>query len=121
MSRPIKSKQFAGTSLASNYGGWIYCGGCNQTIGYLCYATYDDFSLSYTCKCGNCGSMSISMADGAEGLSSDEPMPIRKNRCCCPGDDSPLITIRDVNLISYQCRISCHNCNKIYSRSHDGR
>lgn len=114
MSRTIKTKELENTSLASNYGGWIYCLGCSQTIGFLCYATYDAFSLRYTCKCGSSGSIRLSLADGTDGQASPEQLLPIKNRLCCPGDESPLVTIRDVNLQSYHCEISCHRCEKRY-------
>ena len=116
MSRVIRNKRLDHTTLASNYGGWIYCDGCKQTIGYLCYANYDAFSFHYMCKCGNVGSMAITMEDGCETAESDAVMPIVKNRLCCPEDQSPLVTIRDVNLASYRCEISCHTCHTAYQK-----
>lgn len=41
MARVVKGKELINTRLAANYGGWIYCDGCQENIGYLCYSTYD--------------------------------------------------------------------------------
>src|SRR5690242_493858 len=53
MAQKLLKKELVNTKLANNYGGWIYCSGCNQTIGYLCYVTYGSIIMEYSCKCGN--------------------------------------------------------------------
>ena len=50
--------------LANTYGGWIYCGECDGSIGYLCYVTYDEVRFGYTCACGGHGSMRIDFRAG---------------------------------------------------------
>lgn len=115
MSRSILIKEVENTRLLSNYGGWIYCDSCDKTIGYLCYANYDEVSFSYECNCGSKGILYIKMGDGHDSVSSGDKMDIVKNRLCCPKDASPLITIRDVNLKGHKCKISCHKCFNEYT------
>lgn len=111
MARKIKSKNLINTSLANNYGGWIYCEGCKKTIGYLCYVTYQKVQFDYTCKCGNTGSVELEMDEGEQMGSSDERMITIKNRLCCPNDQSPLATVLSKNLKKYSLEIACTSCN----------
>lgn len=50
MSRTTKEKSLVNTHLATNYGGWMYCDNCQENIGYLCYATYDEITFNYECR-----------------------------------------------------------------------
>ena len=59
MARQIKDKVLINTRLATNYGGWTYCDGCGENIGYLCYSTYDRLKFEYECQCGSKGSAYI--------------------------------------------------------------
>jgi hypothetical protein len=59
MAEILKMKKLINTRLANNYGGWIYCSSCNQTIGYLCYVAYQSIFLEYSCKCGSKGRIHI--------------------------------------------------------------
>lgn len=114
MGQIIKTKDLVNTKLANNYGGWIYCNSCNQTIGYLCYITYCCFTMEYICKCGNNGSMKIKMEDKMEPIPSTKALTRIKNRLCCPEDQSPLITILNKKLNYFSYKIVCNNCNHEY-------
>jgi hypothetical protein len=112
--RELKNKKLTNTRLANDYGGWLYCEGCQKTIGYLCYVTYDVFRLDYQCNCGSCGHVDMTFTpENSAGLRQDHLVNI-KNRWCCPTDQSPLVTILDKNLRSYQCQIACKACNTMY-------
>jgi len=41
---------------------------------------------------------------------------IIKNRLCCPKDSEPLITILDKKVASYEMKITCKSCEKIYKK-----
>ncbi|PKM74284.1 MAG: hypothetical protein CVU92_06110 [Firmicutes bacterium HGW-Firmicutes-17] len=115
MARIPAYKELINTRLANTYGGWIYCEGCNKTIGYLCYVTYDLFRFDYRCKCGNCGSVHLVFErQSTEQTSSEQSLITIKNRLCCPEDKSPLATILVKNLDSYKYEISCKACNTKY-------
>lgn len=113
MARIPKYKEQTNTRLANAYGGWLYCGSCNKTIGYLCYVTYDIFKLEYQCKCGSHGSMNIAFEDDTAQTSEQSLITI-KNRLCCYTDESPLVTILTKNLDAYKCEIVCKSCNTKY-------
>lgn len=115
MARLPAYKELINTRLANTYGGWIYCDGCNKTIGYLCYVTYDLFRLDYQCKCGNCGSVHLTFScDRTNQISSAQSLITIKNRLCCPEDKSPLVTILEKNLDTFKFEISCKTCNTTY-------
>lgn len=115
MARIPEYKKLINTRLANTYGGWIYCDGCNKTIGYLCYVTYDFFRLVYQCKCGNCGSVHLVFSgENTDQISSEQSLITIKNRLCCPEDKSPLVTILEKNLDSYKYEINCKACNTKY-------
>lgn len=114
MARTIRDKELVNTRLANRYGGWIYCEGCNKTIGYLCYVTYNRFSFNYKCNCGNKGSAHLSFNDEDTSKNTEQKMHTSKNRLCCPIDESPLVTILTKNLCSYECEIVCMSCDTKY-------
>lgn len=114
MARTLKSKELINTRLANTYGGWIYCEGCNKTIGYLCYVTYNRFEMLYKCKCGNDGSAHLVFDDEDTSENAEQKMTTIKNRLCCPADESPLVTILSKKLLSYECDIVCKACNTKY-------
>lgn len=114
MARKLSVRELVNTRLANNYGGWIYCEGCNQTIGYLCYVTYDRFDLHYHCNCGNHGVARLAFDDEQPASSTEQRMVVIKNRFCCPADNSPLVTVLAKNLLSYQCEIVCKACSTTY-------
>lgn len=119
MARALKEKELTNTRLANHYGGWVYCEGCNKTIGYLCYVTYNRFALEYTCKCGNCGSVRLAFEDECTAKIGDAPLMIIKNRLCCPEDASPLVTILSKNLAGYQCQVVCKACHTKYEEEQE--
>ena len=110
MSRILKNKSLVNTRLATNYGGWMYCDKCNENIGYLCYATYDRLELKYK------GSALLDFEDSQGGSEANDALITIKNRLCCPNDNSPLITILEKKLLSYEMKITCKECNKIYKK-----
>lgn len=113
MARGLKAKALTATRLANEYGGWIYCAGCGQTIGYLCYVTYSRFTLRYQCTCGSHGIIYLDF--GRElAQSSREPLLCIKNRLCCPLDQSPLVTILAKKLTHYEYEITCETCGTMY-------
>ena len=116
MSRVLKRKELVGIRLATNYGGWMYCDKCNENIGYLCYTTYDKLKFSYTCNCGNCGSALLDFEDSQVGTSCKKELVTNKNRFCCPNDSSPLITILDRKIKSYEMKITCKSCNSVFQK-----
>lgn len=111
MPRTPRSKKLTNTRLANEYGGWIYCEGCNKTIGYLCYVTYDSFQLDYQCKCDGCGSVYLSFTDENSAIDNHNNLIIIKNRLCCPTDQSPLFTILAKSLDYYKYEVVCKACN----------
>lgn len=115
MARTPQTKLLENTRLASTYGGWIYCEGCGNNIGYLCYVTYDHFQFNYKCKCGACGKMQIDFEEKQHTEVSEHTPIIIKNRLCCPNDQSPLLTILKKNLDFYSYKIQCVKCNTIYA------
>lgn len=117
MARTLQRKALENTRLANNYGGWIYCEGCNKTIGYLCYVTYDLFSFHYTCQCGSSGSVCLMFMDECKVAIASQPMVMVKNRLCCPVDESPLVTILVKKLAVYQCEIVCKSCHIKYQEA----
>ena len=116
MARVVKNKELVNTSLATNYGGWMYCNSCNETIGYLCYATYDNLELKYTCNCGSLGSAVLNFEDSKLGNNCNDELIVIKNRFCCPKDNEPLITLLDKKISSYELKISCKTCESIYKK-----
>lgn len=114
MSRTPNKKELVNTRLANNYGGWTYCDSCNKTIGYLCYVTYEEFHLSYQCKCGNCGSMHISFEHQIKPKRGESKLVTIKNRLCCPNDSAPLFTLLTKNLEYYKYEVHCSECNTTY-------
>lgn len=84
MARTPKVKKLVNTRLASGYGGWIYCDSSGENIGYLCYVTYDEFHLSYQCKCGNCGQADLEFTPEGDtamtGLGESNSLITIKNR-----------------------------------------
>ena len=116
MTRQLKTKKLINTTLATTYGGWIYCENCNQNIGYLCYVTYDSLKLNYECNCGNKGEIFVDFVDSKLGNQCDENLIKIKNRLCCPHDESPLITILDKKLRGYEFEITCKECQNVLTQ-----
>ena len=119
MARSLKQKKLVNTKLAANYGGWMYCTNCNKNIGYLCYVTYDQVQLDYTCNCGSKGSAFLEFEDSVEAKDCDQELITIKNRMCCPQDESPLITMLSKNVRQYELKIACKACGKMYSKKEE--
>ena len=117
MARVPMQKQLLRTKLLKEYASWVYCTGCNKTVAYLCYVTYDAFDFEYTCNCGNHGQVHIAFENenSAQTTIGHEPPTLKKNRLCCPNDEAPLVTFVDKNLSRYQYSIVCNHCNTQYS------
>jgi hypothetical protein len=117
MVRVLKNKELKNTRLATTYGGWMYCDTCGENIGYLCYSTYDRLELKYKCNCGSEGFALLDFIDSEKGENSTNELIIIKNRLCCPNDNEPLITILDKKVSSYEIKITCKTCNKIFQKN----
>ncbi len=117
MARKIKNKELTNTRLAANYGGWVYCSGCNENIGYLCYATYDSIDFRYKCACKSEGHLYIDFDDSVQGTNSNNELTVIKNRLCCSADSQPLITVLDKKLDNYELNITCKACGSIYKKT----
>ena len=113
MARTPKQKDLKNSRLLKEYASWIYCTGCNQTVAYLCYVTYDLFDFEYTCTCGSCGSVHIEFEHDAP-TRSDLALQTIKNRLCCPKDDAPLFTVVEKNVERCKYRIVCNGCGSEY-------
>ena len=113
MARKPTLRELKNTRLLKEYASWIYCEGCNNTVAYLCYVTYDLFTFNYICKCGCHGSVRIEFAHD-EPKTSDTPLQTVKNRLCCPTDAAPLLTLVEKNLDEYAYRVLCNACNTEY-------
>ncbi len=119
MARKIKTKNLENTRLAAGYGGWTYCTACGENIGYLCYATYDRVEFQYECNCGSHGNILIDFEDSSAGSTCDDGLITIKNRLCCPGDSSPLLTILTKKLKDYPLAITCKECGSIYRKKYE--
>lgn len=117
MARAIKEKELTNTKLATSYGGWVYCTECNENIGYLCYATYDELTFNYQCQCGNHGKIFLNFVDSQKGNNCNDDLIIIKNRLCCPQDQQPLMTILDKKFKNYDLKITCKACGDIYHKT----
>ena len=54
--------------------------------------------------------------DSKIGKDCDDELVIIKNRLCCPKDNEPLITILDKKVESYEMKVMCKSCEKIYKK-----
>ncbi len=116
-SKKVIEKTLINSKLLKNYASWMYCEKCNNTVGYLCYTTYNSFKFEFECKCGNKGVVKISLEERNDTYESDVPLNIVKNRFCCPKDDSPLFSVVYKNVKNYRYSLTCRNCNSIYRGS----
>lgn len=117
MAREVKTKELTHIKLATNYGGWMYCTGCNTNIGYLCYVTYDQIDFSFLCSCGTKGHLFIDFQDSKESTNTNQALQMIKTRWCCPDDQEPLLTILEQKLMNYQLNIVCKTCHHNYHQS----
>ena len=112
--KPIK-KELCNSRILKEYASWIYCDGCNRTVAYLCYVTYDLFDFSYTCNCGSCGHVAIEFSHDKTSTSA-LPLAAIKNRLCCPADLSPLFSVVEKNLADFRFRVVCNSCHTEFSK-----
>jgi hypothetical protein len=118
MTRIPSHKELKNSRLANTYGGWVYCEQCNKTIGYLCYVTYEIFKFEYRCKCGNHGVVDIAFGNDT-AHTAKQPLVKIKNRLCCGGDESPIVTILTKNLDAYKYEVICKACNTKYQEGYE--
>ena len=114
MARIVQTKKLENARLLKEYASWIYCTGCNKTIAYLCYVTYDVFDFRFTCGCGCKGSVYIDFERETPAVRTDDRLTMQKNRLCCPADDSPIVTFVDKNLKQYSYDVVCAKCGREY-------
>lgn len=110
-------KEITNGRMLKNNGSWLYCGKCNNTVGYLCYSTYQQFQFHFKCKCGNLGSFSLSYQTEANTMKSNQELLLNKNRWCCPNDESPLFTIVDKNIENSTYKVTCNKCLTEYQNN----
>lgn len=106
-------KEIINGRLLKSYGSWMYCNRCNNTVGYLCYTTYQYFYFSFTCNCGNEGSFELGNKIKREEKTENDLL-IKRNRLCCAIDEAPLFSIVKKNLINYNYEITCKKCLSTY-------
>lgn len=99
--------------LLKKYGSWMYCDKCNKTVGYLCYTTYQYFSFTFTCNCGNKGSFELG-EKLMSGTQIGKKLLLNKNRLCCCIDNAPLFSIVNKNLKEYSYEVICNKCLNTY-------
>ena len=91
----------------------VFCG----TFFYLFYVNFDILEFHYECDCGSKGSLLINFDDSLSNeIKSEKDLITIKNRLCCSSDESPLITILDQKLKSYELEIVCKSCGKLYKK-----
>lgn len=114
MARILQTKRLNHTRLLKEYASWIYCTGCNRTVAYLCYVTYDVFDFHFTCDCGCEGSVYLDFNREKPTVPTDDRLVMQKNRLCCPADGSPLVTFVEKNLKCYSYHVVCADCGRQY-------
>ena len=117
MARKVKQKELTNSRLLKDYASWVYCTNCQKTVAYLCYVTYDLCELNYTCNCGSQGRVFIEF-DHEPPDQNCQPLALLKNRLCCPGDSSPLLTIVEKNVKKAAVRVVCNSCNEEYGHQY---
>jgi len=115
MSSGDRYKKIVNGRMLKNYGSWMYCDKCNNTIGYLCYTTYQYFKFKFECNCGNVGLFELGRNEG-QAKEVEENLIKRKNRLCCPIDDSPLFSVVEKNLKEFSYEIVCNTCLGLYKK-----
>jgi hypothetical protein len=103
-------KNLINARLLKNYGSWMYCGTCGNPVGYLCYSTYTYFRFDFICSCGAQGSFELEKGN-VPGNNTAGELITKKGRLCCPNDESPMFSIVEKNLKSYDYTVRCKECN----------
>jgi len=116
LGKKYKKKELQHVRLLKEYASWIYCDHCSETIGYLCYTTYDHVLFTFTCNCGQTGHLEIDFDQIPDKKKSSEALILKKNRLCCPKDESALITILKNKLVTYDYDITCCDCSTTYTK-----
>jgi len=102
--------------LLKNYGSWLYCAGCGETVAYICYTTYKWIRLSFTCACGTSGSLELKEKGCCipERRTAAGKLAFIHNRYCCPIDEDPLFSVvtKRAKRISYT--VACLRCQSIH-------
>lgn len=111
--RKLIQRELSNGRMLKQNGSWLYCNNCNNTVGYLCYSTYDHFEYIAICKCGVTSSFTLTY-EKTELKINTEPIKLVKNRYCCSNDDSPLFTIVSKNVESYKYSVVCKACKMAY-------
>lgn len=114
IARKYDKKIIKNTRVLKEYASWIYCESCQETIGYLCYVSYDRITFTYLCHCGNEGELMIDFNELEVEKPSQSSLILIKNRLCCPVDRAPLLTLLDNKLQTYTCTITCNSCGNQY-------
>ncbi len=109
-------KEVINGRMLKNTGSWLYCDECNKTVGYLCYSTYQSFYFEFSCKCGNSGSFDLKYDTDKKSTFSLKSLKSKKNRLCCPNDDSPLFTIVEKHIENYSYSVMCNKCHSEFKR-----
>ncbi|MHC5227930.1 hypothetical protein ACYSNW_06570 [Enterococcus sp. LJL99] len=102
IARKYNNNVLKNTRMLKDYASSIYCEGCQETIGYLCYVSYYKINFTYLCHCGNEGELMIEFNELEEEKSSQKSLVLIKNRLSCPIDQTPLITLLDKKLQTYE-------------------
>lgn len=113
MAKASRYKDLYNSRLLKNYGSWIYCNECNKTVGYLCYTTYEYFRFDFECNCGTVGYVEIGEGTKKSRI-QDTDLIVKKKRRCCANDESPLFSTVDKNIMRYEYRVECKECNGVY-------
>lgn len=100
--------------LLKKNGSWMYCNKCNNTVGYLCYTTYQYYKFKFTCTCGNVGIFELGERVVSTQEGEKKALLLHKNRLCCPNDDSPLFSVVGKNLRRYDYEVICKKCISCY-------
>ena len=95
----------------------LYCDGCNKTVAYLCYVTYQYFHFSFICACGCHGSVENRYDDtDVKDLPAGSLMQNESNkRYCCENDRSVLFSPVPKNLRGYSAEVVCKECKTRYT------
>ena len=58
----------------------------------------------------------IDFEDSKAGQECNDELILVKNRFCCSKDNEPLVTILDKKVASYEMKITCKSCGRIYKK-----
>ncbi len=58
--------------------------------------------------------MHLAFRDVSSAAPTTRPLITIKNRLCCPNDQSPLFSVLEKKLNSYQYEVVCNNCGTKY-------